>query len=204
MTAAQDGRAAMMTHSHLSDDRLMEVCLDRVPDPRERQHLESCPECETRRAGIALLLADVTEVAAAEADAAFPAERLARQQARILHRLEHEGRPGRVIAFPAGHGQETPALRARPGMRWVAAAAVAGLVIGLAAGHLAHDFSLTRPLPSQASVPSTEVQTLRAVSTSLSEEEFLGQLELAIQGSGGAALRPLDDLTPRVWEVAAR
>jgi hypothetical protein len=194
----------MMTNLHLSDDRLMEVCLDRAPDAREQQHLESCPDCETRRAGIALLLSDVTVVAAAEADAAFSEDRLARQQARILHRLEHEGRPGRVIAFPAGQGHEPAALRTRPGMRWVAAAAVAGLVIGLAAGHLAHDFSLTRPAPTQASLPSSEVQTLRAVSTGLSEEEFLGQLELAIEGSGGAALRPLDDLTPRVWEVAAR
>lgn len=193
-----------MMQSHLSDDRLMEVCIDRVPDPRERRHLESCPDCETRRADIALMLADVTDAAAVETDAAFSAERLARQQARILHRLEHDGRPGRVIAFPAGHGQESTALHTRPGMRWVAAAAAAGLVIGLAAGHLAHDFSLTRVIPSQASRPAAEVQTLRAVSTGLSEEEFLGQLEMAIEGSGSAALRPLDDLTPRVWEVSAR
>ena len=47
-------------------------------------------------------------------------------------------------------------------------------------------------------------EQLQAVSTSMSEEELLGLLEVAIEGTGGASLRPLDDLTPRVWEVAAR
>ena len=67
-----------------------------------------------------------TLVTTAEADAAFSDERLAKQRARILQRLEQEGRPGRVITFPAAHTQRPP-LRARPGMRWVAGAAAAGL-----------------------------------------------------------------------------
>jgi len=29
-------------------------------------------------------------------------------------------------------------------------------------------------------------------------------MEMAVEGTAGSALRPLDDLTPRVWEVAAR
>ena len=196
----------IMTNAHLSDDRLMEVCLDRVPEPRERQHLEHCPECEHRRADILQTLTEVTDVAVAEADAAFPAERLARQQARILQRIEHEGRPGRVIAFPAGHGHEPTPLRARPGMRWIACAAAAGLVLGLVAGQLARDLSGTRIASSQpvAQLSASDAGTPGAVSTTLSEEEFLGQLELAIEGSGSMALRPLDNLTPRVWEVAAR
>jgi hypothetical protein len=42
---------------------------------------------------------------------------------------------------------------------------------------------------------------LRAVSTSLSDDEFLGEVEAA--GSlGPPALRALDALTPRAWEVA--
>ena len=196
----------IMTHSHLSDDRLMEVCLDREPEPRERQHLDRCPECETRRADIARLLTDVSDVAIAEADAAFPVERLAKQQARILQRLEHEGRPGRVIAFPAGHGPESTSFRARPGMRWIAGAAAAGLIIGLAAGHLSRDLTGIRITAPQAvaSPPAPQTATLGAVATGISEEEFLGELELRIDGTGGLALRPLDDLTPRVWEVAAR
>lgn len=197
----------IMTHSHLSDDRLIEVCVDRAPGARERQHLEQCPDCEGRRADIARMLADCSETAIADADAAFPVERLVRQQARILKRLEHEGRPARVIAFPAGHAHEPSLSRARPGMRWIAGAAAAGLVIGVLAGHLAHDFSSPRTVARSQAVavarPASGGATLQAVSTTLSEEEFLGRIEMAIQGSSSAALRPLDDLTPRVWEVAA-
>lgn len=156
---------------------------------------------------IARLLAEYSESVTAEADAAFPAERLARQQSRILQRLEQEGRPGRVIAFPAGHAHEPSTLRARPGMRWIAGAAAAGLVIGLVAGHLTHDFptrGTVRGPQVVASRPEPGAPALRAVSTTLSEEEFLGQLEMAIEGTRSASLQPLDELTPRVWEIAAR
>ncbi|MBI4264637.1 MAG: hypothetical protein HY657_09690 [Acidobacteria bacterium] len=197
----------IMAHGHLSDDQLIEICLDRSLGARERQHLDVCPDCVGRRADIAQMLTDVTDTVVAEADAAFPAERLARQQARILHRLAQDGRPGRVIAFPATHAVEPPGPRARPGMRWMAGAAAAGMVIGLLAGHLVHDLPGQAPLAQVVSSrprPAAGAPALRAVSTTLTEEEFLGQLELATQGSAGRALRPLDDLTPRVWEVSAR
>jgi hypothetical protein len=188
--------------SHLTEERLIDVCLGRAAESRDREHLQQCTECERRRDAIARVLGDVRDAAAAEADAAFPAERLARQHARILQRLEHEGRPARVIAFPA-HGPEPSTLRTRPATRWIAGAAAAGLVIGLLAGHLAHDFSVATPARAIAARPVPE-PTLRAVATTISDEEFLGQLELAVEGTGGTALRPLDDLTPRVWEVTAR
>lgn len=189
--------------SHLTEERLIDVCLGRAAESRDREHVERCAECGRRRDAIARVLSDVRDAAAAEADAAFPAERLARQHARILQRLEHEGRPARIIAFPA-HGTEPSMLRTRPAMRWIAGAAAAGLVIGLLAGHMAHDFSIATPARAVAVRPTSEAPTLRAVATTISDEEFLGQLELAIEGTGGTALRPLDDLTPRVWEVTSR
>jgi hypothetical protein len=196
----------MNAQRHLSDDRLIEVCFDCAPAQAERQHLESCVSCQARRDDIERLLNQVSQSAAAEADAVFPAERLSRQQARILQRLDHEGRPARVIAFP-GHPADAFVLRSRPAMRWIAGAAAAGLIIGLLAGHLAHDFSMVRPLRGRqvaASVqPVAEVPTLHAVATTISEDEFLGQIDMAIEGSGGTSLRPLDELTPRVWEVTA-
>lgn len=195
----------MKAQRHLSDDRLIEVCLESAPARSELQHLDSCVECQGRRADIALMLTDISQAAAAEADAVFPAERLVRQHARIVQRLEHEGRPGRVIAFPAGHGSDAFVLRTRPAMRWIAGAAAAGLVIGLLAGHLAHDFSVIRPGRATqlaiAARPVPDVPTLRAVATTISEEDFLGQIDLAIEGSGSTSLRPLDELTPRAWEV---
>jgi anti-sigma factor RsiW len=191
----------IMTKRHLSDDRLIEVSLDEARFPAERDHLDSCPACAERGAQLTRLLTDVAAVTTAEADAAFCDDRLAKQRARILQRLEHEGRPGRVIAFPAtlSHG---PSLRARPGMRWIAGAAAAGLVIGVLAGHLAH------VVPGQWGVPPRMAlqppgAALQAVSTTMTEEELLGMLEVATEGTG-TSLRPLDDLTPRVWEVAAQ
>jgi len=192
----------MMPHPHLSDDRLIEVCLDQASAATERQHLESCAVCEERRASLARLLADASGVARAEADAVFTPERLSRQHARILQRVEQEARLGRVISFPAGQGQRPSLLRVRPGMRWVAGAAAAGLVIGLLAGHLAHDLPAGGVLPASQGTPAAA--SLQAVSTTMSEEEFLGRLEVAIEGTSGSALRPLDDLTPLVWEVAAQ
>lgn len=193
-----------MRRSHLSDDRLIDVCLDKAGYPAERHHLESCPECAERGAHLSRMLADIAAVAVADADAAFSVDRLAKQRARILQRLEHEGRAGRVITFP-GNLTQRQSLRARPGMRWVAGAAAAGLLIGVVAGHLAHVVvpNQWRGSPTQVVIQPAGT-TLHAVSTTLSEEEFLGMLEVAIEGTSGASLRPLDDLTPLAWEVAAQ
>ena len=197
-----------MRHPHLSDDRLIDVCLDHAPAATEQQHLATCGVCEERRATLARLLNETSTVAVAEADAVFTDERLARQRAHILQRVEQESRQGRLISFPAGHTSSPSLLRARPAARWIAGAAAAGLFIGLLAGHLTHDFTAGRVMPSSLTASraasSPAAAALQAVSTSMSEEEFLGRLEIAIEGTGSSALRPLDDLTPLVWEVAAQ
>lgn len=189
-----------MRQHHLSDDRLIDVYLDGASLAAEQQHLASCPACEARRTRLARLLTDVADVVAAQADAVFTAERLAQQRARILQRIEQEARHGRVISFPASHGHAS-SLRARPGMRWIAGAAAAGLIIGLVGGHLAHQ------LPRGGRIITTgepAAETLQLVAAPLSEEEFLGRIEMAVESIAGSSLRPLDDLTPRVWEVAAQ
>jgi hypothetical protein len=192
-----------MRNPHLTDDRLIDVCLDRAPSAAEQQHLSGCDTCRQRHASLVRVLDDASGVASAEADVLFTEERLSRQRAHILQRVEQESRHGQLITFPAGKATSPGRLRIRPASRWIAAAAAAGLFIGMLAGHLAHDFTAGRVLPNRAAatMPAT---TIQAVSTTLSEEEFLGQIEMAIEGTGGSALRPLDDLTPRVWEVAAQ
>jgi hypothetical protein len=188
----------MRQYPHLSDDRLIEVSLDRAPNVTEREHLVACSACAARQADLSQLLAATTSAAEAEADAVFSPDRLARQKTRILQRLEQEGRPGKVVTFPAGHLRQPRPLRARPGMRWVAGAAAAGVFIGMLAGHYA-------PVLRQGALAPVgpEAVTLQSVSTTMSEEEFLGRLEMAIDGTGGATLRPLHDLTPLAWEVSA-
>ena len=55
---------------------------------------------QARRVEIVGILAELDEAATHEADAGFPDERLERQQARILQRVEHDGRPGRADRLP--------------------------------------------------------------------------------------------------------
>jgi hypothetical protein len=92
-----------MSHPHFSDDRLIEICFDLAVTSSDRAHLQVCPECEERRSNLAGTLDEIDTAATQEADETFPADRLARQRARILQRVDQDGRPARVIAFPARH-----------------------------------------------------------------------------------------------------
>jgi hypothetical protein len=189
-----------MSHPHLSDDELFEICFDLEVSSSDRAHLEGCQACQSRKSSLAGTLDDISAAATQEADDAFPAERLARQRARILQRIDQQGRPGRVIAFPAAHAQETAARRVRRA-RWgtVAAAVAASFLVGLIAEHLAHDFpGGRRAAPVQRSQLSVSTTQARAV---ISDDELLGQVELAASGVGPAVLRPLDVLTPRAWDA---
>jgi hypothetical protein len=188
-----------MNERHLSDDRLIEICASAPAEPDERAHIAACATCDGRRRSIVEILEELDAAATIEADTAFPPDRLQRQQARIAHRIELDGRPGRVITFPAT--QPAIMARTRPHVRWAAGAAAAAFVIGLVAGHLVHEFPAPDSRPV-AAVVGTEADAvpLRAVSTTFSEDEFLGQIEVAAGSNGPAALRPLDDMTPRAWE----
>lgn len=204
-----------MTRTHLTDDRLIEMCLLDAPSATEEHHLSACARCDARRVRLQRLLDDVSDTATAAADAAFTPERLSRQQARILAQLQQEGRPARVIAFPAGHPPHEAAIsRTRPGSRWIAAAAVAGLIVGVIAGRFGHDYSFNsfgRPGAARVIVARTAEEpglraaipapTIREVTASISEDEFLSQIEMAIEAPAAAALQPIDDLTPRAWDV---
>jgi hypothetical protein len=202
-----------MNQRHLSDDRLIELSAVAGPAdmrPTDLQlaaagdvHLRECPGCQSRYTALASLLGEITTAADAEADAAFSDERLARQHARILQRVDQDGRPGRLIAFPAAQTPAPLLQRARPFSRWVAAAAVAGLLVGLLAGQFLPDGrqggQRTPPAQIVANTGNSAI-ALRAVSTTMSEDEFLGQVELSAVGRP-ALLRPLDDMTPRAWEI---
>jgi len=142
----------MTRHPHLSDDQLAEVYLHSAPMEAERQHLERCGLCEARHADLAHLLAEVTVVARADADAACSPERLDRQKSAILGHIERDPH-GRVISFPAGHTRTPEPIHGHPERRWIGGAAGAGLVIGLLGGHFAQDLPSLGTFPSQASQP---------------------------------------------------
>ena len=152
------------------------------------------------------LIQQVTAALNAEADAAFPDERLERQHARILQRVDQEGRPGRVIAFPASqHAMPTSLLQTSSSTRWIAAAAAIAFIAGVAAGQrLPTEFRFTPAAQIAGARPiaaETTGTTLRASAPLVpSDDEFLGEVEIAAQ-SRPAALRHLDALTPRAWDV---
>ena len=128
---------AMVRGGHLSERALIDVCMtgDRPV------HLDRCDMCAERAVELGRWLDEVRTIGLEEADAAFPAERLAAQQSQILRRLEQLDRPARVIAFP-GQSRYDRLESGGRGIRpaWVGVAAAAGLILGLLGGQISGHF----------------------------------------------------------------
>src|SRR5687767_2808740 len=190
-----------MNERHIPDDRLIDLCTAAPAAAGEQAHLAICLRCESRRVEIVGILTELDDAATAEASTVFPDDKLERQHARILQRVDHDGRPGRLVAFPA-HQPSTPFLSpSRPRVRWAAAVAAAAFVAGVLTGQWTHTFTEIDRTPTHVVANETDDLPLRAVPTTFSEEEFLGQIEAAGSRNSPAALRPLDVMTPRVGEV---
>jgi hypothetical protein len=183
-----------MNHTHLTDDQLIAMCVAGTGAPATPGDVGGCATCESRRATLDALLRDVSNAATSEADRIFTPDRRARQHARILHRLGHQGQLARVIAFPLGYGHRT-SMPAKPVRRWVAGAAAAAFIVGVVAGH---ELRLGQREPSMyvAAPPSGPPHT--SVSAAISDDDFLREIEAAVS-SGPEGLRRLDRVTPVAW-----
>ena len=125
-----------------------------------------------------------------------------------MRRLEALERPARVIAFPRfarpvtstqGHMQ-----------RWVAAAAAAGLMIGLAAGQF---FDIRRAFTPMRSPAATQTARLTpsqpaggpsivpVSSSSVSDEALFFGADPARPSERLSMLRSIDDITPRARDL---
>src|SRR5262245_17917476 len=102
---------------------------------------------------VSRMLDDVRRAAELDAEDAFPLERLAQQRDRILARVDDICRAGKVLTFPNAHARSIPTQPSHR-TRWVAAAAAAGLVVGLLGGHLTRDFSNRPGLHSRHVAPN--------------------------------------------------
>jgi len=199
-----------MVHSaHLNDDRLFEcyiaVRAGEPLDPRAAEHLDDCAECSLRYGGLVDVLDGVRDEADAELDDLFPSERLHDQQQQILRRLEQVHRSARVISFPGRDSSGNGHTSVRVAPRWLAAAAAAGLFIGVAVGGFLGPgrFRHTTAGPMQvasggASVLSASpvVRVSSAVPDAPDDDAFLIELELALARPNTRELLPLDALTP--------
>jgi hypothetical protein len=187
------------TTSHLDDAAFAELWTSALAvgdEPGRHPHLDECAECRVRFGSFCQWMIDIREDATAEANQLLSPERLAAQQAQIFRRIETTERPARVIAFPK-HTEGT--LRRTPVHRWVAAAAAAGLIAGLALGQVVN-FRYRTVSPSvftERTVPpaSPHPAAVPAVAA-VSDEVFLADLEEAATPRY-EALRAYEAFTPR-------
>jgi anti-sigma factor RsiW len=188
---------------HLSDDQMIAVYVGAEPRFSRRNrtvgHLQACAGCARRYETFVQQMADARDDAVAEADQVFTPARLEAQRQQILARLEHASHPARVIPFPSHSPANLSIFTGSQVRRWIAAAAAAGLIIGLTLGRItdvvapAHTDSLriSSPVPSR---PAPEVRTPSEVAN---EEEILSRVEQA-QGElqVPAELEALGGITP--------
>jgi hypothetical protein len=202
-------------HRHLGDDQFAEIWSAAAASgqPASDARLTACAQCRARYAAFTGWLDRIHDDAMGEAEDAFPPERLAAQQAQVMRRLEALERPARVIAFPRfarpvtstqGHAQ-----------RWVAAAAAAGLVIGLAAGQffdVRHIFTPVRTSSPAATQQNARLATATtpgggpsvvpaSVSSSVSDEALFFGADQTRISERLSALRSMDDITPRARDL---
>lgn len=201
---------------HLQEERLFDCYLaDRGGepiDPPAAEHLADCAECGKRYGDLARFMDSLWSEADAETDAIFTPERLRAQQQQLLRRLEHVGRAARVISFPGRFVSRHMTARAsRVVPRWVAATAAAGLFLGVGAGLFYDGDTRAARLASvrhaNASRPArlAPVATRGSVappSTDADADQFLSELELALDRPRTPELLPFDALTPHVREIS--
>ena len=191
--------------AHLDDDALAAIWTDEatIGVRQAHPHFESCPPCRARFAELSGWLQGVQIDATAEADEHFSPERLAAQHALIFRRLEAAERPARVIAFPRFAQPLTS--RTSHASRWIAAAAAAGLIVGVGVGQLMdlrHPFT-PQPQAMTARARVTGPGTRGGVELGGSplndtrDAAFLSELDASLSRAGVPELRALDAFTPR-------
>jgi anti-sigma factor RsiW len=207
---------------HLQDDALYDCYYaerrGEPIDPPSAEHLVDCDACARRYADVGAFLTTLSADAETEVDTLFPAERLRQQQQDIAKRLELVGRAARVITFP-GRRSVTPPQTARPSAtrittRWIAAAAAAGLFVGVAAGTF---FNFVPGFDFSGNVRGNAVAATRQASSALpshlsspvkpaaeivdTDDRFMSDLESVLDRPHTSELIAFDALTPHVREI---
>jgi anti-sigma factor RsiW len=175
-------------------------------------HLVTCAQCRARYAAFVQWLDNMRDDAVAEADEAFPAERLAWQQSQVMRRIEALERPARVLNFPR-IGRPITSTQGQV-QRWVTAAAAAGLVIGLAAGQLfdirnalsarrepVRPVQTARLVPQQVTTSNAAAGLATPVSFSVSDEALFFGGEPVRSSERVSMLQAMDDITPRARDL---
>jgi hypothetical protein len=193
-----------ITGRHLDDAALAELWTSAAASPTDvlvHPHLEQCAECRVRMTAFSAWMDDLRTDAEMEAEAAFPSERLAAQQAQIFKRIEAAERPARVIVFPKFPARVTS--QHSPVRQWIAASAAAGLLVGIGLGNIMDLRHLGEPRDARPTViQPAPVPASRGVTpvAAVNEETLFQELEAAATPQYDA-LRPFDTFTPRAADV---
>jgi anti-sigma factor RsiW len=199
----------MVRASHLQEDRLFDCYLTTRSgepiDPPVAEHLADCEACAARYDELATFMDGLQKEGESEADAVFTPERLHQQQQQIERRIALAGRPARVISFPRRFvGGTITGAGVRTAPRWIAAAAAAGLFVGVAVGATYEWVGSTRSQRfAESSRPRLTPMGVRSASPAdvAADDAFLSDLEVAIERPHTLELRAFDAFTPRVREV---
>lgn len=203
---------------HLQEERLFDSYMaergGEPIDPPVAEHLADCPSCGARYADLAAFMDTLRRDGDAEADAIFTPERLRLQQQQIARRIAHVGRPTRVLSFPGRIVRRTIDVSAsRTAPRWVAAAAAAGLFVGVAVGSSFQWRSPRQRRPTFFAADSSSARAPRVTPVAARgsspadlapDDAFLSDLEIALDRPHTRELQAFDALTPHVREINDR
>ena len=198
---------------HLPDERLFDCYLAERSgeplDPPTAEHLADCSSCAARYAELGDFVDGLRAEGETEADAVFTPERLRAQRQLVARRIEHVGHPARIISFPRQIARGTmTASGSRTAPRWVAAAAAAGLFVGLALGASYQWDAHGRPDRAVEEIAATRPARLTPVATRGGSQSdvgadavFLSDLEAALERPRTRELLAFDAFTPHVREI---
>ena len=193
---------------HLSEAAVVEA----VMTGERPVHLDRCDLCAERAVEVGRWIDQVRTAGMEAADEAFPPERLAAQQAQILRRLEQLDQPARVIAFPSQTRLARESGGRRVAVGWVAAAAAAGLALGVVGGQVSARIggdtgpqqAVVNPVaPPAAPLTPAPVATPPSPrpanpQTASATTARLDDAEIDLTRVHSSVLGPLEDSTPRM------
>ncbi len=187
---------------HLDDGAMAAVWTeDRGAAKTTHPHLGECASCRARFVEFDGWLEQLKAEVVAGADELFPPDRLATQRAQIFRRLEAAEHPTRVIAFP----KFAPPLNSRSSgaSRWIAAAAAAGLIVGVGVGQMMDFRHVVGRSPSgvEARLSVRQAEPASSSREASADEAFLSDLDASLSRPSVPELRAFDDFTPHAGEL---
>jgi hypothetical protein len=201
-------------HRHLPEERLFDSYMAErhggAIDPPVAEHLIDCASCGARYAELSTFMDTLRQEGDAEADAFFTPERLRVQQQHIARRIATLGRPARILSFPGRLVRRTIHASTARSTPWIAAAAAAGLFIGVALGasypwtwhRLGVPSLVAREDRSPRPPRMTPVATRgSSPAEAAADDAFLSDLEVALERPHTRELQAFDALTPHVREI---